>query len=127
MAQLRKQTFVIQGSLPSLNEYIKAERSTRYAAASIKHGYENDIIHYIYRAKVKPVKNPVIIHYRHYVPNRRKDRDNIASIAHKFTQDALVHAGVLKDDGWNEVLNSFDEWYLDRKNPRIEVEIEEVL
>ena len=124
---MRKQKFVIEGSLPSLNDYIRAERSTRYAAAEMKHSYENVIIGFIRKAKIRRVDEPVILHYKHFVQNRRKDRDNIASIAHKFTQDALVHAGVLRDDGWGEVLNSFDEWGIDKDNPRIEVEIEEVL
>lgn len=119
------QSFVIEGQLPSLNEYIRAERSTKYAAATMKHSWQNYIIAYIVKAKVKKVKVPVNLVYRHYVKDRRRDRDNIAAIVHKFTQDALVMAGILKDDGWDYVLNSCDAWAIDRKHPRIEVLIEE--
>lgn len=119
------QSFVIEGQLPSLNEYIRAERSTKYAAATMKHTWQSYIIAYIVKAKVKKVKVPVNLVYRHYVKDRRRDRDNIASIVHKFTQDALVMAGILKDDGWDYVLNSYDTWHIDREHPRIEVLIEE--
>ena len=119
------QSFVIEGQLPSLNEYIRAERSTKYAAATMKHSWQNYIIAYIVKAKVRKVKVPVNLVYRHYVKDRRRDRDNIAALVHKFTQDALVMAGILKDDGWDYVLNSYDTWAIDRKRPRIEVLIEE--
>lgn len=120
------QKFIIEGRLPSLNEYIDAERSSRYAAAGMKNKYEKIIAGCIRRARIRRVDGPVVIHYEHYVKDRRRDRDNIAAIAHKFTQDALVAAGVLKDDGWKWVLNSFDTWSIDSKHPRIEVTIEEV-
>lgn len=119
------QSFIIEGQLPSLNEYIRAERSTKYAASTMKHSWQNYIIAYIVKAKVRKVKVPVNLVYRHYVKDRRRDRDNIAALVHKFTQDALVMAGILKDDGWDYVLNSYDTWHIDRKHPRIEVLIEE--
>ena len=121
-----RQTFTIEGRLPSLNEYIKAERSTRYAAATMKKQYQGLIVAYIRKAKIGKFTGPVVLIYDHFVPDKRRDRDNIASIAHKFTQDALVLAGVIKDDGWDYVRNSFDTWHIDRKHPRIEVTIEEV-
>jgi Holliday junction resolvase RusA-like endonuclease len=121
-----RQKFVIEGRLPSLNEYIKAERTTRFAAATMKKTWQKYIMTYIQRARIRRVKNPVVLVYEHFVPDRRRDRDNIASITHKFTQDALVMAGIIEDDGWEYVVNSFDTWHIDRKHPRIEVTIEEV-
>ncbi|MBE5996574.1 MAG: RusA family crossover junction endodeoxyribonuclease [Lachnospiraceae bacterium] len=121
-----KQKFTIEGRLPSLNEYIKAERTTRFAAATMKKSWQNFIVGCIRHAKLKKVGGPVTLLYDHFVPDKRRDRDNISSIVHKFTQDALVTSGILKDDGWDYVVNSIDEWHIDRKNPRIEVTIEEV-
>lgn len=51
--------------------------------------------------------------------------DNIA-FAKKFILDALVKKGVLKDDGWKWVKGFTDEFFVDKKNPRVEVEMEEV-
>lgn len=76
---------------------------------------------YIRRARLKPIKYPVKIVYRFYEANKRRDKDNIAGVAHKFIQDALTESGILKDDGWDYVTGFSDEFYLDRKNPRIEV------
>ncbi|MBP5474908.1 MAG: RusA family crossover junction endodeoxyribonuclease [Methanomicrobium sp.] len=120
------QSFVIEGRLPSLNDYIKAERATRYAAASMKKTWQGYIAGYIRKHHIKKVTKPVLIYYTHYVHDKRRDRDNISSIAHKFTQDALVLSGILKDDGWDCIVNSYDSWHIDRKHPRIEVTIEEV-
>lgn len=117
--------FIIEGRLPSLNEYCKAERTGYHAANRMKHDCQRAVEGYIRRFKLKPIKYPVTILYRFYEPNRRRDKDNIAGVAHKFIQDALVNAGILKDDGWDYVIGFSDEFYLDRKNPRIEVYLHE--
>jgi len=41
--------------------------------------------------------------------SRRRDPDNIA-FAKKFILDGLVSAGVLENDGWNQVNSFTDEW-----------------
>ena len=126
-----KQSFTVEGQLPSLNEYIKAERSTRYAASTMKHQYQNMIVIGIRRAKMKPMQTPVLLTYRFYERAMKRDKDNIASIAHKFIQDALVVSGIIPDDGWKHIgypqgIAYVDEFYIDKKNPRIEVELEEI-
>ena len=72
------------------------------------------------------IRNPVRMRYRWYEKDRRRDRDNISSFGRKVIQDALVQAHILQNDGWNEIIEFSDEFYVDKKNPRIEVEIEEV-
>ena len=64
--------------------------------------------------------------YRWYEPDGRRDLDNISSFGRKAIQDALVETHVLKNDGWKEIICFKDEFYVDRNNPRIEVEIEVV-
>lgn len=127
-----KQHFTVEGQLPSLNEYIKAERSTRYAASTMKHQYQNQIVVCMRRARLKPMKTPIILRYRFYERTVRRDKDNIASIAHKFIQDALVVGGIIPDDGWKHIgfpnggIAYIDEFYIDRKDPRIEIDLEEI-
>jgi hypothetical protein len=36
-----------------------------------------------------------------------------------------VRAKILKNDGWNDIIGFEDIFYIDKKNPRIVVEIEE--
>ena len=52
--------------------------------------------------------------------------DNVAAFAMKVIQDALVRTGVLENDGWKQIMGFQCEFYVDRDDPRIEVEIVEV-
>lgn len=116
---------VIKGTLPGLNDYINAERKNKYAAAQMKNQYQGVIATYIKKdlGKWKP-RLPVWMHYTWYEKSRRRDKDNVA-FAKKFIQDALVKAGTIPNDGWNEIEGFDDTFLVDAKNPRIEVEIEE--
>lgn len=40
-------------------------------------------------------------------------------------QDALVKEGILENDGWKDIVGFTDRFFIDKNNPRIEVEIEE--
>lgn len=119
--------FTIKGTLPGLNSYLKAERSF-----SKGHSLGNDmkqqyqaIISNAIRAQLKRlhIDKPVKIRYDYYEPNKRRDLDNIAGVAHKFIQDSLVRCKVLDNDGWYNVTGFIDEFHVDRDNPRIEVTI----
>ena len=119
--------FTIPGKLPGLNEYLKAERSfnKRHSCGNdMKQQYQFIICNSI-RTQLKRAhfKNPVKIVYRFYEPNRKRDLDNISAVAHKFVQDALVKCRVLDNDGWQQITGFADEFYIDRKHPRIEVTI----
>ena len=51
---------------------------------------------------------------------------NIFSFADKVFQDALQKCGVIKNDGWKEIDNFTHDFYVDKKNPRIEIFLEEI-
>ena len=117
--------FVIKGKLPGLNEYLKAERSFcrgHSCGNDMKQGYQMFISNAI-RASLKrqAIKPPVMIHYSFYEPDRRRDLDNIAAVAHKFIQDALVKCRVIENDWWQYIKGFSDEFHVDKHNPRIEV------
>lgn len=115
----------IPGRLPGLNEYIEAERRSKYMAANMKRAAEQRII-LAAKAQLRGVRfrAPVVMHYTWVEPNRRRDKDNIA-FARKFVQDALVRCGVLQNDGWAEIDDFTDAFAVDRKRPRVEVRFEE--
>lgn len=81
--------------LPSLNDYIRACRGNRYAAARYKADIEDKIGAYI--ANIPKFNNPIKIKFHWVEGNKRRDLDNIA-FAKKFILDALVKHGKLKDD-----------------------------
>lgn len=113
----------IPGHLPNANDYIDAGRSNRHKAAKLKAETQERISWYIKR-DLRGVKftKPVVMAYRWYEKDRRRDKDNIA-FAKKFIQDALVNAGVLRNDGWGEIESFSDEFYVDKYKARVEVRI----
>jgi len=116
---------VIPGRLPGLNEYIAAERGHLYAAANMKKKTQGQIIRHI-KQQLRGIAfdRTVDIHYLWVESNQRRDKDNVA-FGKKFIQDALVEAGILKNDGWRDIGDFWDEFDIDPKNPRVVVTIEE--
>lgn len=119
-------TLVINGDLPALNEYTKANRS-QYGAvlgSRIKRDAEKLISLYIKAQGLTDMKyvHPVRIDFRWYMENARKDPDNVC-FAKKFILDALTRQGILQGDSFRYVKGFTDEFFIDKENPRIEVDI----
>lgn len=111
---------IIKGKLPSLNDYVQAERSNRYAGAKMKKDY-TDFVYYTCReqgleAKLKPCR----ITFKWYEENSKRDLDNIC-FAKKFILDGLVKAGVIFNDTQEWVKGFTDKFYIDKLKPRVEV------
>ena len=118
---------IIDGRLSGLNEYTRECRRNRYAGAKLKKENEQKVFLGIMRSTLAKsrITKPVYITYKWYEPNKKRDLDNIA-FAKKFVQDALVANGILENDGWANIVGFCDEFYVDKENPRVEVEIMEV-
>lgn len=116
-------TLVIEGLLPTLNEYTRACRGNKYAGASMKKHSEQIISVYI-RNQLKGIRfdGAVELAFRWYEPNKKRDLDNIC-FAKKFILDALVSNGIIVADGWKGVKGFTDNFFVDKENPRIEVDI----
>lgn len=74
------------------------------------------------------IQTPIKIKYTYYAKaNNNPDLDNFTGVVKKFFQDALVESGLIEDDNVNFIIAN-SEMYggLDRGNPRVEVEIEEL-
>ncbi len=118
-------TLVIYGQLVGLNEYTSACRTHRQAGAKMKKDTEKVIsAHIMQQLKGVAFKNTVRLSFRWYEPNKRRDLDNIA-MAKKFILDALVSNGIIIADGWKGVVGFTDQFFIDKDNPRIEVDIQE--
>ena len=117
---------VIPLKLHSLNEYIDKCRSNYQAGANLKRK-DQDLVEWYIRSQLRGVKikKPVTMFYRFYETNRKRDLDNISSFARKVCQEGLVACGVLKNDGWSYISGYTDSFYIDRKRPRIEIDIVE--
>jgi len=105
------QSFFIPFTLPSLNEIISAAKSGRgkgNAYARMKKKYTDDIYWCIKEARLKPMEKATILFYWKE-KNKRNNPDNII-VGKKFILDSLVNAGILKNDGWSEVIGFADKW-----------------
>lgn len=120
-----KAKLIIPGTLPGLNDYITAERTNRYKGAALKKQFQQ-VVTLAIKRHLRGVKftGQVTMFYTFFERDRRRDKDNVRGFAHKVIQDALVKAGVLKNDGWAQIADSPGERFeVDAKHPRIEVEI----
>ena len=116
----------IPGPLPGLNEYIEAERSHRQKGAAMKRQVQR-VVELCAKKQLRGFqpKAPIWMKYTWYERNKKRDKDNISSFGRKVIQDGLVKAGVLENDGWAQIEGFSDEFRVDAKRPRVEVEIEE--
>lgn len=113
---------VVPGELPAQNEIIKAAKSSPYAYSRMKKDSTNTIT---WLSKNKANMDRIWLDITYVCKNRRKDPDNIAA-AKKFILDGLVAAGVIPNDGWNEIAGWTEDFKIDKQNPRIEIVIKEV-
>lgn len=116
----------IPGVLPGLNEYTEANRRNKYAAAKMKNQCEH-LIMLMIKSQLRGVKlnGPVQVRFTWFEPNRCRDKDNIA-FAKKFIFDAMVKTKLIPGDGWKYIEGFEDKFSVDKKKPRVEVEIEEI-
>ncbi|WP_288071226.1 hypothetical protein [Adlercreutzia caecimuris] len=127
-----RQEFVVWGTLDGANEYTNACRSHHMSGAQMKRDNQQVVRWAVKAAALKPMRCPVAVHItwveglrpgrKRFVP---RDRDNIA-FARKFILDALRAEGVISDDSWADVLDTGNSYMLNRNDPKIIVELEEV-
>ena len=72
------------------------------------------------------IKKPIQVTFFIYPKNKRHDRGNLSSACEKSFLDALQTAGVIKNDGFDDVLDSVFITNVDSENPRVEAVIEEI-
>ena len=121
-----RQSFEVPGKLPGLNDYVTACRSNPYKGAKAKKDAQELVEWAIRGAGLKPMRPPVEVRFTWVEPDMRRDKDNISS-AKKYVLDALVACGVIGDDNWKWIAGSLPDLYMVNKgNPRVVVELEEV-
>lgn len=122
--------FTIKGKLPGLNEYTRACRGKNgdRLGAKFKRDVEEQIGWAIKLARASKtlhaVTDPVIVRIDWHESTKRRDVDNIV-FAKKFILDALVHHGILADDGRKYVRQIYDT-VIDNKTDFVVVTLEEI-
>lgn len=114
----------IEGRMPSLNDYIRAERGSLYAANAMKRECTDAAAWAARVARMPRFTRPVTVRFTWVERNRRRDIDNVA-FAKKFVLDGLVAAGVIGNDTPQYVAGFEDRFLYDGRNPRIIVEVDD--
>lgn len=124
-----KNSFIINGRLPSLNDYILECRKHAIKGGKFKREWQNVVCYEITLAKqqnrLRAVNKPVIVHFYYEMSDRRRDLDNVSSFAKKVILDALVEMGILKNDT-QQYVRGFTDTFYHGKVDRIGVELEEI-
>lgn len=120
------QVFIIPGRLPGLNEIIDMARANKFDAAEQKKTYTDMVFWYAKKAHL-PKMQRVKVRVTWFESNSKRDPDNIHAGV-KFILDGLVLAGIIPNDNQQHVAEiHHDPIRIDRVDPRIEVELEEVV
>jgi len=115
----------IPGRMPGFNEIIEAAKGGKgkyQPYAQMKETYTNMVA---WLAKKLPTYERVALIITWYEPNRHRDPDNIMA-GQKFILDGLVVAGTIPNDNQRHIQGIIHRFAVDRKNPRIEVEIVDI-
>ena len=112
----------VEGRMPSLNDYIRAERANRYKAAAVKKRETARVRAACIEQRAPRFDRPVTVRTTFYEPDARRDADNVG-FARKFVLDGLVLAGVIKDDSRRYVRQCPDRVLTDKARPRVVVEV----
>lgn len=111
----------IPGELTDLNTFIGAINRNRFLGNKIKQE-ETDRVTWLVKTKRAKLKYPVFITFLWYSKDQRKDIDNV-SFSKKFILDGLVRGGILENDSRKFISGFRDDFFIDKENPRVEIEI----
>lgn len=120
-------TITIPGRLPGLNDMIRQAKQGRrnYQPYALQKAIHTDTVACLCKAAHIPRLERVAVRAYWMEPNRKRDPDNVTA-AIKYILDGMVKANVIPDDNQRHVDTIFHKVDVDKHNPRIVVEIEEV-
>ncbi|WP_010276490.1 RusA family crossover junction endodeoxyribonuclease [Paenibacillus senegalensis] len=114
-----KHKIIIPGNLPTMNEMIDASKAHWSVYRDMKE-QNTQLVAMIAKRLPEIDRADLIITW--YCKDRRKDKDNIAA-GQKFILDGLQQSGRMKNDGWKQIGDITHRYEVDKKNPRVEVEL----
>ena len=118
------QSFFVPGPLPNQNEMIAAAKGYNgrgFAYKRMKEDWTKLVVERINATGILPVKT-CFLRFRWREKNKRRDPDNFTA-GIKFILDGLVTAGILQNDGWDQIEGFKHLWALDKHTPGVDVEI----
>jgi hypothetical protein len=95
-----KQILILPNRLPCLNDMVG---KNRWVYSKLKKDTESSIEYEIRRQRLKPMAY-AYLSFVWFEKDRQRNPDNVSGGGPKFVLDSLVRCGILKNDGWSEVL-----------------------
>lgn len=121
MSKIEGKKIIIDGRLPDLNTSLSAAAKHRLGWNRLKQATQNDLKWAIIpQLKGVNFNKSVFIEYHWYERDKRRDKSNIA-FAKKFIEDVLIDLNIIVNDNWEYMQGFSDYFYVDKKNPRIEI------
>lgn len=116
---------IIPLPLATLNEYTNDQRTNIYRGAKTKKKATNKCAKHVQYAMGEGIQFlfPCRLKFTWFDKDRKKDPDNIA-FQKKFVLDGMVAAGFMENDGWKQIKGFSDYFFVDKENPRVEIEME---
>jgi len=118
-------TIKIESEVPTLNKVINIERKNRFAAAKLKATTEQNIIKCFLHAvntKIPEAAYPIHTSYTWFRKDKRTDPSNVA-FGIKYIEDALQKAGLIRNDGPNQIERISHEFNYGAKKNWVELTI----
>ena len=106
------EVIVIPGRFPSLNQHDYENRRNRFKGASMKREATNMAYWNLLKFKREKLGHVGTIIFTWYRKDKTTDKDNI-SFAKKYILDGMVKAGILADDGWDNIEGFMDNFKID--------------
>ena len=120
----KNNTFPLKGLNELLGARLYNPRTKRYTN-SVKTSNDRTCLKAIKKCLPSVhIDKPIRCTYHIYTADKRHDRSNLYSAIEKSFLDALQIAKVIKNDGWDDVLDSIFHTEVDKEKPRVIVEIE---
>lgn len=124
MIDKKNSTFPLKGLNELLGARLYNPRTKRYTN-SVKTSNDRTCLKAIKKCLPSVhIDKPIRCTYHIYTADKRHDRSNLYSAIEKSFLDALQIAKVIRNDGWDDVLDSVFHTEVDKENPRVVVEIE---
>ncbi len=126
MTDAPKQTLIIPGRLPGMNEIIAASKMGRgkfNGYGRLKKEWSEIIAIYARMSHLKPVRGQAQFVFTWIEPSRKRDPDNISAGGRKLILDTLVEIGILENDGWKHISGWNDTFEVSRKDEGVRIEI----
>lgn len=118
-------SFFVPMQMPNLNDVIEACKTHYAVYAKLKRKWGSTVALCARAGGFTRIQHPAHFSFEFREPDRRRDPDNLIAGGLKVIFDAMQDAGLLHNDGWNDVLSITTSWRVDKERPGVMLTVRE--